>query len=156
MPAKPQTQKPQIQTEPPTGGVNGTPRAQGARVVVAEIADGRVQVVKRVVNGREFYDVQVRYHMINARYPDTQRAIEIIKKNHQLDVEAHKIAAKYAKENNVFVSVTRFVKKKPLKVTYAPSGVPLISAENIPASVVLAEIQIMKEAGTLVDNADGQ
>jgi len=132
-------------------------RAQGARTVVAETANGRIQIVKRVVNGREFYDTQVRYYMINARYPDANRAIEVIKKNHELDVEAHKLAQQYAKESNVFVAVTRFIKKKPLKVLYAPSGVPLISADNIPASALVVELQTMKEAGTLdVGNADSE
>jgi len=158
MPAKTQNQKSQIQTELPTeGGTSEMRRAQGARTVVAESANGRIQIVKRVANGREFYDTQVRYYMINARYPDANRAIEVIKKNHELDVEAHKLAQQYAKENNVFVAVTRFIKKKPLKVLYAPSGVPLISADNIPASALVVELQTMKEAGTLdVGNADSE
>jgi len=152
MPAKNQTQTPRENQ----AFSQETHRAQGARATVAEAANGRVQIVKRVVNGREFYDTQVRYYMINVRYPDAQRAVEVIKRNHELDVEAHKLARQYAKENNVFVAVTRFVKQKPLKVVYAPSGTPLISAENIPAAIIATELQTMKEAGTLNAGNDSE
>jgi len=156
MPAKTQTQKPQTQTEPPAeGGTSEMRRAQGARTVVAEAANGRIRVIKRVVGGKEFHDIEIRYYPVNARYPDIQRTIEVIKKNRELDIEAHRVAQKFAKENGVFVSITKFVGRKPLKTTYAPSGMPLISADNIPAAVIAAEVEIMKEAGTLdVNNAD--
>jgi len=156
MPAKTQNQKPQTQTEPPTeGGTSEMRRAQGARAeIIASTADGRVQLVKVVKNGREFYNVEIRPYQL-PMYGSEERVREVIRRNFELMVQAHVLARQKAKELGVNISITRFIGNgKYVQITYmAQTGQRRFTVKNVPEDTLMSIIDVIREADKR-ENAD--
>jgi len=148
MAGKSRVRENQTQTEPPTGGVNETRRAQGARgEVVATTADGRIALVKTVKNGREFYSVRVKPYPV-PRYGSNERVREVLEKNFELQVKAHVFAREKAKELGVWVDVVEFVGRNGrIRVAYVPqTGRRLVTMVNIPDDVRKELDRVLEEA----------